>query len=381
MWSGWKVNFNKCVKLFSIVLFYPILHRLSRVIDCLIGHFYGCFYLICSVYKIVSLFALVGCFNYSLAQDTYSIVAVDSITGEVGSAGASCVDLFETSLANDDFLGVLFPGKGAINTQAYYVPSNQDNATVRMNAGDNPQQIIDWLTTNDVNGTPQLRQYGVAALVDGIPQTAAHTGESTDDYKGHIIGRNYAIQGNILKGKEVLEGIEAGFLQEEGDLACKLMAALQGANMVGADARCASNGTSALFAFIKVSKPGDAFGSPSFSVSVRTRSGARIEPLDTLQTKFEEVHTCAPISAIEDLHFDAEFTIWPNPTSSKITISTTRTTSVSGSLKVLDAQGRSVVNGKLHDYNIVDLSELPKGLYLIEIYASTGFYTKKVIKN
>ena len=175
--------------------------------------------------------------------------------------------------------------------------------------------------------------------------------------------------------------MQNGFINTEGDLACKLMGALQGANMVGADSRCASNGTSGLFAFIKVAQPSDAFGSPSFTVSVRTRNGARIEPVDSLQTKFEQLHTCSPISAIEDVNFDAEFKIWPNPTSSKITISTKRATSVTGSLKVLDAQGSTVIQGELHDFNILNLVELPKGLYLIEINSSTGLYTKKVIKN
>ena len=42
-------------------------------------------------------------------QDTFSIVAVDVQTGEVGSAGASCVDLFQTNLSDDDFLGELIP--------------------------------------------------------------------------------------------------------------------------------------------------------------------------------------------------------------------------------------------------------------------------------
>ena len=40
-------------------------------------------------------------------QDTFSIVAVDSETGEVGSAGASCVDLFQFNLPNDDFLSLI----------------------------------------------------------------------------------------------------------------------------------------------------------------------------------------------------------------------------------------------------------------------------------
>ncbi len=121
------------------------------------------------------------------SQDTFSIVAVDSITGEVGSAGASCVDLFQAGLSNDDFLGQLIPNVGAINTQAYYIPANQTNATNRMNLGETPSQIISWLVANDVQSQPQRRQYGIAAIINGSPETAAHTGSSTDNYKNHLV--------------------------------------------------------------------------------------------------------------------------------------------------------------------------------------------------
>ena len=201
--------------------------------------------------NILTIVSFAICFTPSYnSQDTFSIVAVNSITGEVGSAGASCVDLFQTIFNEDGFLGQLIPNVGAINTQAYYIPANQINATNRMNLGETPSEIISWLVANDVQSLPQLRQYGIAAIINGSPQTSAHTGASTDDYKNHTIGPNYAIQGNILLGQEVLDSMEARFLNASGDLACKLMAALQGANIIGADTRCNSNGTSSLFAFV-----------------------------------------------------------------------------------------------------------------------------------
>jgi len=224
------------------------------------------------------------------AQDTFSIVAVDSVTGEVGSAGASCVDLFSFPGFSNDFLGVLFPGLGAINTQAFFLPSNQDNATARMNLGETPAQIIQWLIANDAQGQPHIRQYGIAALVNGSPQAAAHTGTATNDYKGQRVGSNYAIQGNILLGPEILDSMEARFLNTEGDLACKLMAAMQGANVVGADTRCAPFGNSSLFAFLKVAQPSDAFGAPSLLLSVRTSGFQRIEPIDSLQSLFDRIY-------------------------------------------------------------------------------------------
>ena len=235
-----------------------------------------------------------------ISQDTFSIVALDSITGEVGSAGASCVDMFMTGFSTNDFLGQLIPNIGAINTQAWYNSTNQTNATNRMNLGDTPNQIIDWLILNDVQSAPELRQYGIVAMVNGSPQAAAYTGISTDSYKNHIIGDNYAIQGNILLGQEVLDSIESRFINTSGDLTCKLMAALQGANMVGADTRCISNGTSSLFAFVKVSQPSDIFGSPSFNISVRTHSNSGIEPIDSLQNLFDFEYNCISLNINEN---------------------------------------------------------------------------------
>ena len=98
---------------------------------------------------------------FSIAQDTFSIVALDTVTGEVGSAGASCVDMNNFPGYDDDFLGELFPGLGAINTQAWYLPANQANARARMNEGYTPEEIIEWLIDNDVQNLPEKRQYGI----------------------------------------------------------------------------------------------------------------------------------------------------------------------------------------------------------------------------
>ena len=59
------------------------------------------------------------------AQDTFSIVAVDSITGEIGSAGASCVGSSTNYPHGAAILSDVIPGIGAIHTQASYLPANQ----------------------------------------------------------------------------------------------------------------------------------------------------------------------------------------------------------------------------------------------------------------
>ncbi|MEO0474258.1 MAG: secretion protein, partial [Bacteroidota bacterium] len=62
---------------------------------------------------------LLTCFWYSFvkSQDTFSIVAVDSVTGEVGSAGATCLDATNNGVSAVIISDVL-PGRGAIHTQS-----------------------------------------------------------------------------------------------------------------------------------------------------------------------------------------------------------------------------------------------------------------------
>lgn len=321
-------------------------------------------------------FLLTFFMHFARTQDTFSIVAVDSVTGEVGSAGASCVDLFQTGFSDDDFLAQLIPNVGAINTQAYYIPSNQNNATNRMNAGDTPSEIINWLVENDVQNQPQFRQYGIAALVNGSPQTAAYTGTSTDDYKNHIIGPDYSIQGNILLGQEVLDSMEFNFLNENGDLACKLMAALQGANMIGADTRCNGNGTSSLFAFVKVAQPSDDVGNPSFLVSVRTSGNAGIEPIDSLQTKFDQLKSCDVLDVKEE-DFSRFFSVYPNPTTDFITLE--NKTNELYDVFVYDVTGHLILQDSISKTKKINFSHLAKGAYLVKITNLKRTVVKKIV--
>jgi uncharacterized Ntn-hydrolase superfamily protein len=326
---------------------------------------------------ILTLFTLCAVF-IAHSQDTFSIVAVDSITGEVGSAGASCVDLYAAGLPNDDFLGKLIPNVGAINTQAYYLTANQNNATNRMNLGETPSQIIDWLVANDVQSRPDLRQYGIAAMINGSPEAAAHTGSSTDNYKNHIVGPNYSIQGNILLGQAVLDSMESRFLNEPGDLACKLMAALQGANMIGADTRCNPNGTSSLFAFVKVAKPTDAFGNPSFIVSVRTASNTGIEPIDSLQTKFDLIHSCNPTTA-ETPDFYEFFSIYPNPSSDLLTIE--NKTGEVYTLYLYDITGKLVFEDSIFKTKTIHIVKYKGSSYIMKLTNKDKTFVKKILVN
>ena len=217
---------------------------------------------------------------------TFSIVAVDTVTGQVGSAGASCID-------NGDVAGGAFiisdviPGKGAIHTQAAQNATNKLTAHNRMVAGDSPQQILTYVTLHDVTNDSTTRQYGVVDLYQGSSRSAGFTGANCMNYKAHLTGKNYSIQGNILKGSPILDSIRVFFNRTQGTLADKLMAALQGAKVPGADSRCLAEGVSTKSAFIRVAKSTDAINKLYLDINLAQRPKGK-EPIDSLQKLYDK---------------------------------------------------------------------------------------------
>ena len=182
--------------------------------------------------RVVAIFFLLSVCNF-YSQHTFSIIAVDTLTGEIGSAGATCGDsIIWPGTPGAYIISDILPGVGAIHTQALWTASNQVNARVQMQQGGSPNQIISWLVAHDVQNNPQSRQYGVVDYHDGSSRSAAFTGSSCFDYKNHILGPNYAIQGNILLGQQILDSMEYYFLNTNGCLPEKLMAAMNGAKIV-----------------------------------------------------------------------------------------------------------------------------------------------------
>jgi len=258
-----------------------------------------------------SLFLLVGLFflfffryNVLLSQDTFSIVAVDPVTGQVGSAGASCI-------AGSIIISDVHPGVGVIHTQSYWNAANQNYARNLMNMGLSPQQIIDSLVMHDAQGNPSIRQYGIVDLIDS-GRSAAFTGSNCFNYKNHITGPTYAIQGNILLGQQILDSMEARFLNTQGTLADKLMAALQGAKVPGADTRCLGYGTSSLSAFIRVARVQDTTGTFYLDLNVNSVTPG-VEPIDSLQVLFNMWLTNIPNYTNEIPEKFILYQNYPNP--------------------------------------------------------------------
>ena len=199
----------------------------------------------------------------SVAGATWSIVAVDPATREVGVAGASCIP-------NAQMIAGLAPGRGAIAAQAMANFKGRDRGVELLSGGASPQAVLDEIATVRSDSfwgidTSRLRQYGVAAL-DFVDAPAAFTGSWTFAWQGHQLGPGVSIQGNLLAGPTVVGRALTAFTKAppagEGRLADRLLRALEAGAEAGGDGRCLPEQT-ALSAFLMVAAPADALGSPS----------------------------------------------------------------------------------------------------------------------
>jgi uncharacterized Ntn-hydrolase superfamily protein len=211
------------------------------------------------------------------AAATWSIVLVDSSTGEVAIAGATCL----ANLDLQQLLPVLVVGKGgavaqsAIDTAA----KNRKKIFEQLQLGTPPQQILDLVLDQDL--LKSQRQYGIVDLsLAGV----AYTGGGAGKAKKHVTGRfgsiAYAIQGNVLAGPEVVLAAEVAVQSAQGSLADRLMAGMRAAHELGGDGRCSCSPSapdscgapppdfekSAHIAFAVVGRPGDADGLCNASV-------------------------------------------------------------------------------------------------------------------
>ncbi len=223
---------------------------------------------------IINIFIII---NISFA--TFSIIAVDTMTQQVGSAGASCI-------GNSVIISDIKPGIGAIHTQSYYLQNNQNYASQLMDQGLSPNEIIDLLIENDFQNNPQIRQYGIVDLNEN-GRSASFTGSNCIDFKSEIVGPNYSIQGNILLGEDILNQMEQNFINTLGTLSDKLMAAMQGANIPGADTRCLDDNISSLSSFIRVANPEDTLTNIFLDLRVTNTLG-NSDPIDVLQSMYND---------------------------------------------------------------------------------------------
>jgi uncharacterized Ntn-hydrolase superfamily protein len=160
---------------------------------------------------------------------TFSIVAVDPETGEVGAAVASKYP------AVGRVVPYVRAGVGGFCTQHYHVPDWGEAALDALAEGTPPEQVIADLLKDD----PQ-RELRQLAIIDMQGRAAVHNPTAAPErsrYWAAMTGRFYCCQGNTLAGRTVVTEMARAYEDTEGTLADRLMAALVAADGAGGDHR------------------------------------------------------------------------------------------------------------------------------------------------
>ena len=214
------------------------------------------------------------------AKATYSIVATDAKSGQVGGSGTSCVGSLDVAV----ILGAA-PGIGAIHAQAQLNEAGRDRGVELLKEYKTPSDIIAEITSSDFdfNFLINARQYAVVDLLGRASAfTGANNGKHASDVQGRKLNYTYSIQGNILTSRAVINQSEVAFVQDGlacDDLPERLMLALEAGGLNGeGDSRCTTTrGIPADSAFIKVyHKTGEVLLSLSVS---GTKGSSAIPPL------------------------------------------------------------------------------------------------------
>ncbi len=161
---------------------------------------------------------------------TFSIVAFDPETDELGVAVQS--KFFS--------VGSVVPwakaGVGAVATQSWANIAYGPDGLALLAKGNSPEEVVKALTGDD----PQ-RNFRQLGIVDAKGRAASFTGRQCMKWAGHITGKHYAVQGNILAGEAVAKDMAAAFekarKQPKTELADWLMAALEAGQAAGGDKR------------------------------------------------------------------------------------------------------------------------------------------------
>lgn len=157
---------------------------------------------------------------------TYSIVARDPITGELGVAVQSCY--FS--------VGAVAPwaeaGVGVVATQSFVDPAYGPLGLELMRRGLSAPEALQGLVAVDPGSA-----YRQVAMLDAVGRVAVHTGAECLDAAGHQIGEQVAAQANLMARGTVWGAMVEKFGRTSGDLAVRLLAALDAAEDEGGDRR------------------------------------------------------------------------------------------------------------------------------------------------
>jgi len=161
-----------------------------------------------------------------MRHGTYSIVAFDPETGELGAAVQS--HWFSVG----SLCTWARPGVGAVATQSVVEPAHGPNALDRMEQGESAEVALAALLEAD-----PLRAVRQVGIVDARGGVAVSTGAECIAHAGDATGAHHSCQANMMERDTVPAAMSAAFEAAEGDLAARLVAALHGAQAEGGDVR------------------------------------------------------------------------------------------------------------------------------------------------
>jgi len=158
---------------------------------------------------------------------TWSIIAKDSTTGQIGIAVAT------KFFAVGALVPHIAPGIGGIATQALVNPYYGIDGLKLLREGKPPQDILDSLIGADSGA--ESRQLHI---MDNLGRIAAHTGRECIDWCGHLGGDGFSIAGNMLAGSRVLDDTAKAFIANASrPFPQRLLASMRAGEAAGGDKR------------------------------------------------------------------------------------------------------------------------------------------------
>ena len=157
---------------------------------------------------------------------TYSIVARDPATGEIGVAVQS--HWFS--------VGSIVPwaeaGVGAVATQSFVEPAYGPRGLELMRRGMAAPEALKQLVAEDAQ--PHGRQ---VAMIDAAGRVSAYTGKAAIAAAGHHLGDGFSVQANMMASERIWPAMAAAYRNTKGHLADRMLAALEAAEASGGDIR------------------------------------------------------------------------------------------------------------------------------------------------
>lgn len=157
---------------------------------------------------------------------TYSIIAIDKDNEQIGAAVQS------HWFAVGSLIIWAKAGVGAVATQSIIEPKYGVSGLALIRDGQRASNTLDILLNDDY-----LKNFRQVAMIDCFGDVKAYTGNRCIMEAGHITGKNYSVQANMVKNSDVWSEMEKKFTESSGDLAERMLCALEAAESAGGDLR------------------------------------------------------------------------------------------------------------------------------------------------